>query len=89
MLRDVEYFQSRLSKIDAFDDAAEHLLKIIRSREVKSSAPPVPTPSAAPPAISSPIPTPIPESVPATPREMSGEKQSAELQAQIGVAPSE
>lgn len=39
MLRDVEHFQSRLGKIDGFEDAADYLFEIIRGREVKSSSP--------------------------------------------------
>ncbi|KAK0651914.1 Vps54-like protein-domain-containing protein [Cercophora newfieldiana] len=81
MLRDVKYFQSRLSKIDGFDDTTEHLLSIIHSREVKNT--PAPPPPASPP----PKPTPAAKPAPATPDENSDEKQSAELQAQVNVAP--
>ncbi|KAK4453285.1 Vps54-domain-containing protein [Podospora aff. communis PSN243] len=84
MLRDVEFFQSRLSKIDAFDDAADHLFKIIRSREVKSSAPPAAAPAPDPPTPSPPEPTPAAETAPATPDEKGEEKLSAELRAQVG-----
>ncbi|KAK0626622.1 Vps54-like protein-domain-containing protein [Immersiella caudata] len=89
MLRDVEFFQTRLSRIDAFDDAAERLFKIIRSREVKSSAPPAAISASAPAASSSPPPepTPTPQAAPAAPNERSEEKQSAELQAQVAAAP--
>ncbi|KAK4204244.1 putative vacuolar protein sorting-associated protein 54 [Triangularia verruculosa] len=40
MLRDVEFFESRLGKIDGFEDAGEHLLKIINSKTVKEPTPP-------------------------------------------------
>ncbi|KAH6626427.1 vacuolar protein sorting-associated protein 54-like protein [Chaetomium sp. MPI-SDFR-AT-0129] len=49
MLRDVEYFQSRLSKIDGFEDTGDHLVSIIMSKQVTAPAPP-PTPPAATPA---------------------------------------
>jgi len=39
MLHDVEFFQSRLSKIDGFGDAAEFLKGIIKAKQVKSAAP--------------------------------------------------
>ena len=54
MLHDIEFFQSRLSKIDGFEDTGEYLLGIIRSREVKS-APAAPA-TAAPPVSSAPPP---------------------------------
>ncbi|KAK0739770.1 Vps54-like protein-domain-containing protein [Apiosordaria backusii] len=40
MLRDVEFFQSRLGRIDGFEDAGEYLLKIINSKTVVAEAPP-------------------------------------------------
>jgi vacuolar protein sorting-associated protein 54 len=48
MLRDVEYFQSRLGKIDGFEDAAEYLTNIIKSKEIKSPPPPPPPSPPAP-----------------------------------------
>ncbi|KAK4127633.1 Vps54-domain-containing protein [Parathielavia appendiculata] len=54
MLRDVEYFQSRLGKIDGFEDAGDHLLNIIKSKKivtpepVTATAPPAPAPAADP-----------------------------------------
>jgi len=39
MLHDVEFFQSRLAKIDGFGDTAEYLKGIIKSKEVKSAPP--------------------------------------------------
>lgn len=50
MLRDVEFFESRLGKIDGFEDAGEHLTNIIKSKEVKevkTAAAPTPAPAAA------------------------------------------
>ncbi|KAL2152056.1 hypothetical protein VTH82DRAFT_5240 [Thermothelomyces myriococcoides] len=49
MLQDVEYFKSRLGKIDGFDDAGDHLVNVIR----KLAAPPPP-----------PTPEPVPQSPP-------------------------
>ncbi|KAL2018322.1 hypothetical protein VTK56DRAFT_925 [Thermocarpiscus australiensis] len=72
MLRDVEYFQSRLGKIDGFEDAGEHLMKIIKSKEVSA---PEPAPESAPPP------------APASGKEEDGEKSAedqAEPQAQAG-----
>ncbi|KAK3325399.1 Vps54-like protein-domain-containing protein [Apodospora peruviana] len=43
MLRDVEYLQSRLGKIDGFEDAGDHLVNIISRKEIK--APPAPASS--------------------------------------------
>ena len=42
MLRDVDFFQAKLSKIDGFGDAGEYLTTIIKSKQVKSAAPPAP-----------------------------------------------
>lgn len=94
MLRDVEYFQSRLSKMDGFEDAGEHLTKIIKSREVKPPAappaPPTPSEPAAPPtpaASEPPAPTESAASPTATspmPTPQPSEESSAELRAQIG-----
>lgn len=94
MLRDVEYFQSRLSKMDGFEDAGEHLTNIIKSRGVKPpTAPPaLPTPSepAAPPtpaASEPPAPAESATSPPvtsSTPTPQPSEESSAELRAQIG-----
>ncbi|KAK5662771.1 hypothetical protein OQA88_6178 [Cercophora sp. LCS_1] len=57
MLRDVEHFQSRLGKIDGFEDTADYLSKIIKDRELRAatptpsaSAPPAASPDSAPPA---------------------------------------
>ncbi len=61
MLRDVEFFQSRLGKIDGFEDAGDFLVKIIKSNKILAPEPvpepapapaPAPTPSAAVPAAS-------------------------------------
>ncbi len=38
MIRDVEHFQSRLGKIDGFGDAGEHLMAIVKSKEVEKKA---------------------------------------------------
>ncbi|KAK3308597.1 Vps54-like protein-domain-containing protein [Chaetomium strumarium] len=50
MLRDVEFFQSRLGKIDGFEDAGEYLVSVIKSKQI--SAPPPPPASAPQPASS-------------------------------------
>ena len=55
MLRDVEFFQSRLGKIDGFEDAGDFLVKIIKSNKILAPEPvpepaPPPTPSVAVPA---------------------------------------
>ncbi|KAK4179494.1 putative vacuolar protein sorting-associated protein 54 [Triangularia setosa] len=39
MLRDVEFFQSRLGKIDGFEDAGEYLFQIINSKTVAEAVP--------------------------------------------------
>jgi vacuolar protein sorting-associated protein 54 len=88
MLRDVELFRSRLGKIDGFEGAGDHLENIINSKQVKA-VPPAPAPA--------PEPTPSPPTAqlaPSSPTiKQEGEvkekpaEQSAELQAQIGVAP--
>lgn len=39
MLRDLEFFKTKLQQIDGFGDAAEHLVKIIKSKQVKSASP--------------------------------------------------
>lgn len=44
MLRDIEYFESRLGKIDGFEDASEYLTDIVKSKEVKSAATPADKP---------------------------------------------
>ncbi|KAK3328427.1 Vps54-like protein-domain-containing protein [Cercophora scortea] len=46
MLRDVEHFQSRLGKMDGFEDAGEYLVNIIKSKVLKPLAPAPPPPSA-------------------------------------------
>ncbi|KAK3997592.1 vacuolar protein sorting-associated protein 54-like protein [Cladorrhinum sp. PSN332] len=57
MIRDVEFFQSRLGKIDGFEDAADYLLKVIRNKQVLQPPEPVPAPSSlAPPPTPSPAP---------------------------------
>lgn len=97
MLRDVEYFQSRLSKMDGFEDAGDHLANIVKSREVKPpAAPPAPPTPSEPP--SEPVAPPTPASEPLAPAEslasppatspmptpQPSEGSSAELRAQIG-----
>ncbi len=55
MLCDVEFFQSRLGKIDGFEDAGDYLVKIIKSNKIVAPEPvpePAPTPSTAVPAAS-------------------------------------
>lgn len=47
MVRDIDYFESRLVKLDGFEDAAEYLRNIAKSKEVKSADPP-PAPEPAP-----------------------------------------
>jgi vacuolar protein sorting-associated protein 54 len=47
MLRDVEFFQSRLGKFDGFEDAGDHLLNIVKSKKITA---PEPVPDPAPPA---------------------------------------
>ncbi|KAK0673990.1 putative vacuolar protein sorting-associated protein 54 [Cercophora samala] len=39
MLRDVEFFESRLSRIDGFEDAGDHLLNVINSKTVVVETP--------------------------------------------------
>jgi hypothetical protein len=49
MLKDVDYFETRLGKLDGFEDAAEYLRGIVRSKEIKAPAPPQPQEPPAPP----------------------------------------
>ncbi len=47
MLRDVEFFESRLGKIDGFEDAGDYLRRKIRSKRILAPEPvvePTPTP---------------------------------------------
>ena len=37
MLRDINFFEARLGKIDGFDDTAEYLTNIINSKEVQKT----------------------------------------------------
>lgn len=46
MIRDVEYLQSRLGKMDGFEGVGEYLIDIIKSKVVKSKTT-VPTPPVA------------------------------------------
>lgn len=78
MLRDVDFFQSRLGKIDGFEDAGDYLLGVIKNKKIIA---PEPAPAPAP----APAPSPPPASdekedvkIPAE------EPPSAELQAQVG-----
>ncbi|KAH6640951.1 Vps54-like protein-domain-containing protein [Chaetomium tenue] len=88
MLRDVEFFQSRLGKLDGFEDAGDYLLKVIRGKQIIAPPPPpAPAPAPAPePAPPSPAPAPP---APESPNDgqngnKSIEEQSPELQAQAG-----
>ncbi|KAK3378519.1 Vps54-like protein-domain-containing protein [Podospora didyma] len=58
MLRDVEFFQSRLGKIDGFEDAGDYLLSVIKSKDFKVST------QAPAPAAPAPVPVPVPASAP-------------------------
>lgn len=40
MLRDLEFFKTKLQHIDGFGDTADHLVQIIKSKQVKSASPP-------------------------------------------------
>ena len=82
MLRDVEFFQSRLGKIDGFEDSGDYLKKVIKNKEISA---PEPVPEPAPP-------TPTPTPPPAQPSPSSSDEgeegkksaeESAELQAQV------
>lgn len=45
MLRDLEFFKTKLQHIDGFGDTADKLVEIIKSKQVKSASPPPPPPS--------------------------------------------
>lgn len=65
MIRDVEFFESRLGKIDGFENAADYLLKIIRNKQVLRDPEPVANAAnlALPPAPSpAPLTPPVPSS---------------------------
>lgn len=85
MLGDVEYFQSRLGKIDGFDDAGDYLIKVIKSKEVTAPEPaPAPAPATSPATAPATAPAPTP-SPPAAGEGDDGKKsaeESAGLQAQ-------
>ena len=36
MLRDIEYFEAKLSKMDGFGDTADHLKSLVKAKEIKS-----------------------------------------------------
>lgn len=40
MLRDVEFFKTKLQHIDGFGDTGDYLMGIIKSKQVKSASPP-------------------------------------------------
>lgn len=40
MLRDLEFFKTKLQHIDGFGDTAENLVEIIKAKQVKSISPP-------------------------------------------------
>jgi vacuolar protein sorting-associated protein 54 len=89
MLRDVEFFQSRLGKIDGFEDAGDYLLSAIKSKKIIAPEPaPAPTPAPAPaPTAAAPTPTPSPPPASEEKEAMkipAEEPLSAELQAQVG-----
>lgn len=65
MFQDIDFFKAKLGKIDGFEDAGEHLEKIIRAKEIKSS--PAPTPAPPAPSTASPAPAPAPVSETPTP----------------------
>lgn len=72
MLRDVELFQSRLGKIDGFEDAGDFLVKTIKSKKVVAPEPvpeaaPAPAPAPAPATAPTPVPAPAPAPAPAAP----------------------
>lgn len=45
MLRDLEFFKTKLQHIDGFGETADKLVEIIKSKQVKSASPPPPPPS--------------------------------------------
>ncbi|KAK1760784.1 vacuolar protein sorting-associated protein 54 [Echria macrotheca] len=64
MLGDIHHFQTRLSKIDGFEDAGDYLSSVITGKEVKGAAPPAST-SPAPPVSTTPAPAPTSAPTPA------------------------
>ncbi|EAQ86482.1 hypothetical protein CHGG_07735 [Chaetomium globosum CBS 148.51] len=86
MLRDVEFFQSRLGKLDGFEDAGDYLLKVIRGKQIIAPPPPpAPAPAPAPePAPPSPAPPAAESPNEGQNGEKSIEEQSPEPQAQAG-----
>lgn len=44
MLRDIEFFKTKLQHIDGFGDTGNHLVEIIKAKQVKSASPPPPPP---------------------------------------------
>lgn len=45
MLRDFEFFKSKLQHIDGFGNTGDYLIDIIKAKQVKSASPPPPPPS--------------------------------------------
>ncbi|KAK4033995.1 vacuolar protein sorting-associated protein 54 [Parachaetomium inaequale] len=90
MLRDVEFFQSRLGKIDGFENAGDYLVKAIKSKQIIAPPPPLaPEPAPSPPPAPEPAPSPPP--APETTDEAedgkkSREEQSPYLEAQVATA---
>ena len=84
MLRDVEFFQSRLGKIDGFEDAGEYLVNVINNKQVLAPPPaPAPEPEPEPepePTPSPPPAAPSPAPAPETPNEGAEGNKSAEEQ---------
>jgi vacuolar protein sorting-associated protein 54 len=81
MLRDVEFFQSRLGKFDGFEDAGDHLMNIIKSKKITA---PEPVPEPAPPA-----PAPAPAAAEGGEEGKTPAEENAAVQAQAATAPAE
>jgi vacuolar protein sorting-associated protein 54 len=70
MIRDVEYIISKIHKIDGFGETGEHLLRIVRAKEVAQAAPPpepAPPPEASTPTVEEPAASPQPQQQPSAP----------------------
>ena len=84
ILRDIEYFQSRLAKIDGFQDAGDYLSGIVKSKDIKypsaQAQSPPPAQAQAQAQAPAPAPTPSPDIKADTP----SPKGSPDLQKQVG-----
>ncbi|KAK4237984.1 vacuolar protein sorting-associated protein 54 [Achaetomium macrosporum] len=89
MLRDVEFFQSRLGKIDGFDDAGKYLVNVIKSKQISAPAPPPPAPQPASSTTTTTTPSPSTSPSPPAPATSGGEDEKTSAEWPTGPRPRE